>query len=137
MKANELRIGNWIERLFEGESTGIEECSIRTIWDAFKFETEAGIHKFQFQPIPLTEEWLLKFGFEKWGRDDLPRTLSYSIGWIKIFPSNSFCDFMGYGFIYYKPDHEKSTESARVNIQNLHQLQNLYFALTGEELKLV
>lgn len=88
------------------------------------------------QPIVLSPEILEKCGFEKYGRDDMPRTLSYELGEFRIFPSNSFCDFEGYGYIHYKlPKFENNKdESARFKFKYFHQLQNLYFALTGEEL---
>jgi hypothetical protein len=49
VRANELRIGNWVET-FEGV------IQIQNGW-----EIDEGN---ECQPIPLTEEWLLKFGFE-------------------------------------------------------------------------
>ena len=70
------------------------------------------------EPIPLTEEWLSKFGFEnafadKWdGMEWMP------------------CEFIN-GKLYYTPDMH---HHASKGIENVHQLQNLYFALTGEEL---
>ena len=61
MKANELRIGNWIKV----KSTLVNKS----------LETQVSIHdfkemhnnrsKYTFNPIELTEEWLLKFGFDK------------------------------------------------------------------------
>lgn len=78
-------------------------------------------------PILLTEEWLLKFGFKKFGVDDYPRTLSYLLDGFSLFPSNPFCDFKGYGVIHFKPDPHKTTESAVFKIQYVHELQNLFF----------
>ena len=49
VRENELRIGNWVET-FEGV------IQIQNGW-----EIDEGN---ECQPIPLTEEWLLKFGFE-------------------------------------------------------------------------
>ena len=60
MKASELRLGNLVK--IGGEINQLELCDFvdihehKTIW--------------QYEPIPITEEWLLKFGFEK-GVDDL------------------------------------------------------------------
>lgn len=76
----------------------------------------------QYEPIPLTEEWLIKFGFEM-GKN--PKI-------IQLFPMqlletpNGFEYFLGYGF-----------GGKFIVIKYLHQLQNLYFALTNEELKLI
>jgi len=66
------------------------------------------------QPIPLTEEWLLKFGFDDLG------TYGYGRGNFHIcLHENEF---------YF------SINNRKVFIKHVHQLQNLYFALTGEEL---
>ena len=139
MKANELRIGNLVQTNYEGfinvvniNSEGFDYIDFRKSG----FKAIGRIELEYVEPIPLTEEWLLKFGFKKWGRDDMPRTVSFELVWIKIFPANSFCDFKGYGFMYYKKEESNSVESARVVIQYVHQLQNLYFALTGEESQL-
>jgi hypothetical protein len=129
MKANELRIGNLVYNT-KGEVDAVN-------MDALKYLVAyGGTSACQVKPIPLTEEWLLRFGFKKWGRDDLPRTLSYELGRMRIFPANSFCDFSGYGFLHYKPVENESTESAEFSFQHVHQLQNLYSAMTGEELEL-
>jgi hypothetical protein len=62
---------------------------------------------------PLTEEWLKRcnFNFEKLGFKDL--SVSYGI------TSNEFHFYIG---------------NYAKKINYVHQLQNLYFALTGEEL---
>ena len=87
-------------------------------------------------PIELTEDWLKRLGFKKFGRNDLPRTLSYKKDWISVFPANSFSDFKGYGFMYYKKEFAGSVESARTVIEYVHQLQNLFHSLTGSELEI-
>ncbi len=63
------------------------------------------------EPIPLTEEWLVKFGFEGWDKGDYTMNLSNA-------------NF--YKLPIWQP--------LAKNIKHVHQLQNLYFALTGEEL---
>ena len=78
-----------------------------------------------YKPIPLTEEWLLKFGFktgviagQRYMKDEL-----YEVedGYIYVIDSNES-----------KIGEWDYTE---VEIKYVHQLQNLYFALCGEELK--
>jgi hypothetical protein len=68
----------------------------------------------QVKLIPLTEEWLLKLGAK---RDKIDNT--YYLSELEIMLPN---------FFRYK------TSIIR-RIEYVHQLQNLYFALTGEELK--
>ncbi len=82
------------------------------------------------QPIPLTEEWLLKFGFEKEKRD---RFYSYYLN------ETDENQFSRQRIDYWFGDDDFCLCRAgvcfkRVKLQYIHQLQNLYFALTGEEL---
>ena len=106
MKANELRIGNFVAK--NGE---IYESDFITIRMAKNYE-----------PIPLTEEWLIKFGLNK-TVDHPGRKLYEHDDIIPLW----FSDKRGITDFY----------ASRVRIREckyVHQLQNLYFALTGEEL---
>jgi len=114
MKANELRIGNKFI-LPNGEIGTISYHEIRLM--------SISLDPINYKPIPLTEEWLLRFCFkkvryEKYAHEKLDK--------LKAYP-HVIKD--GYGFYiqgaYTLP-----------NIKYVHQLQNLYFALTGEELKI-
>ena len=72
------------------------------------------------KPIPLTEEWLLKFGFKK-------DTMSFWGGWLSpSFDLGSQLRIRTYS--------EDTYQMREVRLKHVHQLQNLYFALTGEEL---
>jgi hypothetical protein len=122
MTINELRIGNYVEGI------GMEE-PIRKILDAigYNYETEKyeldALDIQNFKPIPLTEEWLVKFGFEK-NKDGLFNLFNQSEVPILLNPDlNGWtCDGINFSIN---------------NTQYVHQLQNLYFALTGEELKII
>jgi len=63
MKANELRIGNLVSydgRIFEIDTIAKEFPTLNTI------EFGIGVVDWEnIEPIPLPEEWLIKFGFEK------------------------------------------------------------------------
>lgn len=72
-----------------------------------------------FQPIPLTEEWLVRAGFEKAIDSNLWVNDSY---YQLTFNSQI-------GASLYEDEYW-----IKSNIIYLHSLQNLYFALTGEEL---
>jgi hypothetical protein len=72
--------------------------------------------------IPLTEQWLEDFGFT-WD-DDLWVMKDLSSGVSKH-------DYDGDGERWYY-----SIESTIIEIHSVHQLQNLYFCLCGEELQL-
>ncbi len=112
MKANELRIDN----LFQDETT---KTIIKVIGLTNEIITFTGHFKndWQAEPIPLTEEWLLKLGFEKdfleWDKQCI--SLQY---WKQ---SNS------YHWV-------SSSGDIDVLLKHVHQLQNLYFALTNKEL---
>lgn len=132
MKANELRIGNLVGF---GESI-LEVCFIEE--DSFRAkdnENQTWKNTWaDIKPIPLTEEWLLKFGFEK-NRD----SFSKNIG---LFSQGERLSFSG-GYLYITDSEEPNTIPTDVitlwnkDVMNnlyVHQLQNLYYALTGEEL---
>jgi len=107
MKANELRIGN----LFVDKKT---KTIINIIGLTEQYITFSGHFKndWQAKPIPLTEEWLLKFGFK-----------NLSIGLFELIHNN----VIGYRLSI-------EGQYGYEEIKYIHQLQNLYFALTGEEL---
>lgn len=111
MKATELRIGNWI-----GHTTGM----FKVASDEFAL-IERDEEK--YFPIPLNGEWLLKFGFEK---NPIPDR------WFRF-------DMGGLELVRYKSPHylvETIRNDKITSVQYVHQLQNLYFALTGNELKI-
>ena len=118
MEASELRIGNYYAI---AENDGIKYKQIKYLVESESDFFSNGDNITQAaKPIPLTEEWLLKFGFEKIG--------GYLWDCKKLgenrFLNNPFSPthFEVRGFI------------PKSHIQYVHQLQNLYFALTGEEL---
>ena len=110
MKATELRLMNLIYNK-QGNTVYVNTNHLTIL--LYGIENE-------FKPIPLTEEWLLKFGFEFDEEDD-----GYQKGKYKVSVSDEGCLF--FINIGYYPE-----EIAEFNY--VHQLQNLYFALTNEEL---
>ena len=118
IQANELRIGNLLNY-----DTAEGDVVIATIdWQDLQWATEdpKGFNLVH-SPIPLTEEWLVKFGFfEIKPLVLIKRGLLFRDN-IKN-PCSELTLEVGNGF--------------RVTVQYLHQLQNLYFAITGEELEI-
>ena len=110
MKTSDLRIGNYIKLMFNHED--YETLQV-TLNDLVSVDKKQAV----YEPIPLTEEWLLKFGFEK-VREYFTIDNEFEI----------FVDNEKY-YLYINSD--------RLYLHTLHQLQNLYFALTGEELTLI
>jgi hypothetical protein len=130
MKPTELRIGN----LLQDENSIIMKvvglCDFKVlrtppvVLQALLTEElkEIGVTPGDPRPIPLTEGWLLKFGFfndnrNGWRLDDM-YSLSFSI-------TND-------GEFY--PCWQDRVLS-KVVTKYVHQVQNLYFALTGDELR--
>ena len=130
IQANELRVGNLVtinETALHFDGAGKDEtfCISEIKEEVVKFK---GFHTSELysgiEPIPLTEEWLLKFGFEKSKNPN--KTPSWV--WKKdqetwFYETWKNRDIFVNGFIRWMKD-----------IQSVHQLQNLYFALTGTEL---
>lgn len=117
MKATELRIGNYITDDFASESAyfAVKELKKKICYYGASFKaTYKGL-----KPIPLTEEWLLKFGFDKHG------SLKH-----QAFTKDDF-------IIRKELDFDYEHESRSKTLKYVHQLQNLYHALTGKELKLL
>ena len=115
MKATELRIGNYLD--FEGEPMQFER-------EDFNYEFNLSS---QWQPIQLTEEWLIKFGFKKHNE----------MTWLDT--EHTETQLPNLQLNNFKPDEEIGMfldDKYGVIIKYVHQLQNLYFALTNKELKI-
>jgi hypothetical protein len=126
MKANELRIGNIIgDTLLNTVVVTIDV--LKTIDDHTSPIGEDGVYK----PMPLTEEWLLKFGFKK--QKGYVNELSYSdFGVFRIYwPTEAYLVSL-----HFKPNETEWYPFLREGIKYVHQLQNIIYALTGKELTL-
>lgn len=125
MKENELRLGN----LFSYEQTTHVVTAISNTNSKYadsKWLKGDGIEYYrhdidEMKPIPLTEEWLLKFGFKKYNRVWYLKDPELDL---KIFPFSIWEDL------------SYNTGELTPPLDFVHQLQNLFFALVGEELTL-
>lgn len=118
IKIGELRIGNYLHDR-ENRLCKVESISIglkdSVVGEAFKAHAiVGGLTSLPHKTIPLTEEILLKCGFERYEFDN---------GQYRF--KNRLIVIRDGKFVDYGSD---------VIITSLHQLQNLYFSLTGEEL---
>ena len=104
MKATELRIGNWYDH--NGIPKQVTPNTIEEVWES---------ERSWCKPIPLTEDILLKCGFRVNTFDGLP--------WYEK-------ECLTLDFMFDFERHDASTN----RVHHVHQLQNLYFALTSEEL---
>jgi hypothetical protein len=116
MRPQELRIGNYVT-IHDEEGDSIVEIIVNTLKGIEHDESWAS-------PIPLTEEWLERFGFIKpedswyWSLDYDPYKETFKI---------AYNDVPGCWFVV-------GFESLLVDY--VHTLQNLIYSLTGEELKI-
>lgn len=143
MKTIELKVGNII--MFSEDSTifqvtGINEYGV----DVKNDDEETYIELEQFEPIQLTQEWLLKLGFEK---QESPTHARYSksisknehelkLIMVSIEPGNIYVSIRQGGIENKRQDDDvidlfNSDYHGKLNI---HWLQNLYSTLTGTEL---
>lgn len=135
MKAEELRVGNYI---CKSESLYINIVTAISMFDGFRATPFKGCDIAQldteFKPIPLTEEWLTKFGFTTIDDDIMVHLKKW------IYPSygETYLEVDGLSDIYIVFKHPIRQALPLVKNETLyvHQLQNLFFGLTGEELKL-
>ena len=109
MKVEELRVGNWVnewwscdEMFMPTQVTGEDIIRLEEDWRTY-------------EPIELTKEWYLNFGFKEFKGEK------------SSFFLDDFTIYNNLGLFFWKGTQVKS-------IKHVHQLQNLYFALTNKDL---
>lgn len=142
IKATDLRVGNFIydhknkkkEVAYVGETIGL-------------FNKIGGTQKYQYdpifsgdindlKPIPLTPKILKQYGFEYGVTGTGEDKVQF---WDKKTPEHkhSFGSFYFSVVKWYEGEFTFSHQSIRSDCKYLHQLQNLWFSLTGQELQVV
>lgn len=125
LSAQELRIGNYF--LYDNRIqvvNGVIDINGGYRID-FKTEHKRKLVKY-CHPIPLTEEWLMKFGFE-WNKET--KTYEHKVFYPWHVSKSINIDIQNWQVFNYVLQ-----AVANRKIKYVHQLQNLYFALTGDEL---
>lgn len=128
MKVEELRIGN-IVKCEEVKQFRVDEI----LWVehlGYTLRMRVGVNRestFDMplrdaEPIPITDEMLIKCGFTNGVKEH---------GFFKLYKQNN-CVAWGVN----DDDQEKFILIDNDSIKSVHQLQNIYFALTGKELKI-
>ncbi len=116
LKPTECRLGNIVSYLGKEYKIECIHPNIPSIED-YGFVTWN-----RLQGVPITEEWLLSVGFKKYNGDFWDKRSSYK--------KNGF-----YLDSKFQPtDEDFNFELTKYRIQFIHQLQNIYFAHTEEEL---
>ncbi len=132
LKAKELRLGNYVKRITlspdnddKEEDVLVVNSSTIKILENNEVNGNYGgmLSNYQgygvyAQPIPLTKELLLKFGFKPLDNKN------WYLGKIKV--------WSGATGIYHQ--FTTTDDIDDVLLKYVHQLQNLYFAIIGEEL---
>lgn len=122
MRASELRVGNWVKVDFGASGKDEQQIDITTL--EYCFNGGDG----RCEPIPLTKEWLKKFGFK----------VCKLTGFVTQFVKGNI-------IVYYDEDNEYCyvkiaetyiDEISRLRINYVHTLQNWWYANTKEELEL-
>lgn len=131
MNAKDLRIGNYVR--LKKNVTIDENIVVVTVDNLNSYPL--------FNPVNLTEQWLIDFGFEKWTWCDDSAIIPLYFG------NHLYCRFFNdqWHIKTIKVGRDKNgfygkSQSKYLlpkgKIKHVHQLQNLYHALTGNELTL-
>jgi hypothetical protein len=133
MKVQELRIGNYILQGGEPQQVYHIERRFRQTWMLNDIMFDERVISDHFEPIPITHQWLERFGFNE---------KDYKKPYIGIdFASGH----MTLDFVLTKPkvlyetqtDYVYELQNHRiVHIKWLHHLQNVFHSITDNELKL-
>lgn len=151
INVNELRIGNVLYAKTQGLNgivSKIDNCSFNTreIHLTIKEADNDnwGFWVEELEPIPLTEELLLRCGFEavKFSYIKRVKATHHKVETIELFVNTD--KTMPYWYLHFRQGDDENRDNwhksdfvlLRRDIQYLHQLQNLYFDLTNKELTL-
>jgi len=119
IQENEIRIGNYLEYFGSIVKVNSIRKDNQYYISAEKFNTDYYNVIDSYKAIPLTEEILLKCGLKL----ITERTKNYMLKGISGEPCFHF-------------NKNNTVSCYKANIKYLHQLQNLYFALTNQELNI-
>ncbi len=138
--ANDLMLGNYVLNgkilfridYFEKNVIGMVNSEVKS--DSKKWNLDSRL-KLEFaEPIPISEDWLTKLGFEK-------QVMSYSKN-IDFFGGGRRLSFSG-DYLYIIDSEKQNTIPTDIVVLwnkdvmkefSIHKLQNIYYLLTGEKL---
>lgn len=133
IEPKELRLGNYLHlkiqgNLFVREVVGFSHKGVEVGMENLNNEKTDLTIKEEFPvrrelvPIPLMEEWIERFVIDK-------------MRWLRI-ERNPISGGYNFDMLITTEDGNLKWLTLFPKLWSVHQLQNLYFALTGEELKL-
>jgi hypothetical protein len=137
MKPTELRIGNLV--MYNGKVVKVEQITKHKIgYHTKPNETRMNYARLcEIEPIPITEELLLKIGFKK-DRNGYFNYEEYDDELSIRFSENY--TFIEYANLCFNPEDVTETNYGSSlefpNTLHLHTLQNIWYLLTGKELEI-
>jgi hypothetical protein len=137
MKSIEYQVGNWVKRpqsvedffvspMFEDQVKALQ-VDDTAIFSKPDDRGNGSVPLFQLRGIPLTAQWFVRMGF-------LDKSDDNSIAWQKVSPDRTLFNVLqrrGDSRIF-----SINFKKIQIPVQFVHQLQNLYKGLTGEDLLL-
>ena len=141
MKVEEIRIGNYVMKQYYDHKDIVSISG----YDFFHYEKREEIDHLvewnSLSPILLTEDWLIKLGFNKL------RDIDFNEYRVKVYGKSIIrgnelheekivisLPFNNCEIGVYNSSEDESSYILDRNIEYVHELQNLYFVLSGEEL---
>ncbi len=130
MTIQDLRIGNYINRTtkaFKDKPLGVTQVDL----DFFYWIVECVDDFDNYEPIQITEEWLVRMGFEHstpYGNNGFYYNNIISLGYDCEEP------FVGQELFVWSTKERVPYPTIIASVTYINQLQNLYHALTGQEL---
>lgn len=119
MNAQELRIGNFVEKSLK---SGNGRSVINAIGCQDIVKIYEGTGSFNYAPIKMTEDIIVKCGF------------------VEIFKSEMHATFyitdLSFYFWYNDGKQYVNFKGAHIDCTYIHELQNIYYCLTGKELSI-
>jgi len=138
IQANEIKVGNIFHNNSSGLNFTVTKENISDVLNNLELKLMSNPPKDIIVGVPLTEEILLKCGFKR------NTYQHFEFGEYVYFTYEIDCNYelsinIGKGVKRLSIDFFDGDKNSTVpinNIKYLHQLQNLYFALTNQELQI-
>ena len=120
MKTKELRLGNYIEDVFDIKRYEVRQLDLEDFSAMLNYRNSN--HQNTYKPVKLNNEWIKSFGFENSKTQDKFFTKDNTIG---ISTADDKFRFIQGNFV---------CQIVLREIEFVHELQNLYYAITNVEL---
>lgn len=135
MEINELRIGNWVK--VNDPIFGVNTYKVATIRDngIITLNDNMSCLVDNIEPIELTGDILINIGFKKGYNEIYSKTIKDDFNECNVSYQNISDN--KYSFVAYEYKNGKLKRKMILdNIQYLHELQNVFFSFTNQELEI-